>query len=60
MRGLSMCWRFIKGLHPLLAVLVLIGTASAAQAEPTYGGTLKVITQNDLKVLDPFWMTRQD
>ena len=35
----------------------LIHTVSPILAEPTRGGTLKFVTANDLKVLDPFWTT---
>jgi peptide/nickel transport system substrate-binding protein len=41
----------------LLATLVLTSTVSPILAEPTRGGTLKFVTANDLKVLDPFWTT---
>jgi hypothetical protein len=41
----------------LLTALLLISTPSLSLAEPPRGGTLKLITQNDLKVLDPFWTT---
>ncbi|HEX9871733.1 MAG TPA: hypothetical protein VGC99_24665 [Candidatus Tectomicrobia bacterium] len=46
-----------KGLIPLVAVLLLTVTSAVIPAAPTRGGTLKLITQNDLKVLDPFWTT---
>jgi peptide/nickel transport system substrate-binding protein len=36
---------------------VLTCTASPILAEPTRGGTLKFVTANALKVLDPFWTT---
>ena len=57
MPGFACCLRFSKGLIPLVAVLLLTVTSSVISAEPTRGGTLKLITQNDLKVLDPFWTT---
>jgi hypothetical protein len=57
MPGFSCCLRLSRGLIPLLAALLLTVTASVIPAEPTRGGTLKLITQNDLKVLDPFWTT---
>ncbi len=57
MDDFSTCRQFRKALMPLLGVLLLTFTTSASLAEPTRGGTLKVITQNDLKVLDPFWTT---
>ena len=45
------------GVLSMLITLVLTCTASPILAEPTRGGTLKFVTQNDLKVLDPFWTT---
>jgi peptide/nickel transport system substrate-binding protein len=41
----------------MLATLVLTCTASPSLSEPRRGGTLKFVTANDLKVLDPFWTT---
>jgi peptide/nickel transport system substrate-binding protein len=45
------------GLLSLLATLVLTCTASPILGEPTRGGTPKLVTANDLKVLDPCWTT---
>jgi peptide/nickel transport system substrate-binding protein len=57
MRGFRHLVRLSKGLTPLLAALLLTWTASGMPAEPTQGGTLKFVSSNDLKVLDPFWTT---
>jgi peptide/nickel transport system substrate-binding protein len=46
-----------KSLASLIATLLLTGASWGSPAEPRRGGTLKFITQNDLKVLDPFWTT---
>ena len=57
MQGVLRCLSLRTGLLSLLATLVLIHTLSPILAEPTRGGTLKFVTANDLKVLDPFWTT---
>jgi peptide/nickel transport system substrate-binding protein len=57
MPGFSGCLRLRKGVIPLVAALLLTVPSAVIPAEPTRGGTLKLITQNDLKVLDPFWTT---
>jgi peptide/nickel transport system substrate-binding protein len=57
MQGVLRCLSLRTGLLSLLATLVLIHTVSPILAEPTRGGTLKFVTANDLKVLDPFWTT---
>jgi peptide/nickel transport system substrate-binding protein len=44
-------------LLPLFVIVLLSIPVSPTLAEPTHGGTLKLVTQNDLKVLDPFWTT---
>jgi ABC-type transport system substrate-binding protein len=46
-----------KGLLPLVILLLFTWASSVRPSEPTRGGTLKFVTQNDLKVLDPFWTT---
>jgi peptide/nickel transport system substrate-binding protein len=46
-----------KGLWLVHITPLLLWSSAAIPAEPKLGGTLKVITQNDLKVLDPFWRT---
>jgi ABC-type transport system substrate-binding protein len=46
-----------KGLWLVHITPLLLWSSAAIPAEPKLGGTLKVITQNDLKVLDPFWTT---
>jgi hypothetical protein len=56
-QGVLHCLSLRTGLLSLLATLVLIHTVSPILAEPTRGGTLKFVTANDLKVLDPFWTT---
>jgi len=57
MHGIPRCLSLALGWLFLLATLVLTCTASPILAEPTRGGTLKFVTANDLKVLDPFWTT---
>jgi peptide/nickel transport system substrate-binding protein len=57
MHGVPRCLSLRIGLLFLLATLVLTHTVSPILAEPTRGGTLKFVTANDLKVLDPFWTT---
>jgi peptide/nickel transport system substrate-binding protein len=57
MHGVPRCLGLRIGLLSLLATLVLTCTVSPILAEPTRGGTLKFVTANDLKVLDPFWTT---
>jgi peptide/nickel transport system substrate-binding protein len=57
MRGFPSCLSLSKGFIPLLAALSLAVTSPVISVEPACGGTLKLITQNDLKVLDPFWTT---
>jgi len=57
MHGVPRCPSLPLGWLSLVATLVLTCTASRIPAEPTRGGTLKFVTANDLKVLDPFWTT---
>ena len=57
MHGFSRCLSLRLGLLSLLVTMALTGTVSPILAEPTRGGTLKFVTANDLKVLDPFWTT---
>jgi hypothetical protein len=57
MHGVPRCLSLRLGELSLLATLVLTCTASPILAEATRGGTLKFVTANDLKVLDPFWTT---
>ena len=57
MHGVPRYLSRLLGLLFMLATLVLTGTVSPSLAESTRGGTLKFVTQNDLKVLDPFWTT---
>ncbi len=57
MHGSPCCLSRRLGVLFTLVTLVLTYTASPGLAEPTRGGTLKFVTQNDLKVLDPFWTT---
>jgi peptide/nickel transport system substrate-binding protein len=57
MHGFPRCLSLRLGLLSLLATVALTCAVSPLLAEPTRGGTLKFVTQNDLKVLDPFWTT---
>ena len=57
MRRIQCARQVSKSLAPLVAALLLAGASWSIPAEPRHGGTLKFITQNDLKVLDPFWTT---
>jgi hypothetical protein len=57
MHGVPRCLSLRLGWLSLLATLVLTCAVLPILAEPTRGGTLKFVTANDLKVLDPFWTT---
>jgi peptide/nickel transport system substrate-binding protein len=57
MSGFQRYVRLGKTLALLLATLLLMLASWGIPAEPTRGGTLKFVSQNDLKVLDPFWTT---
>jgi peptide/nickel transport system substrate-binding protein len=57
MHGCSRSLNLRLGLLSLLATLVLTCTAPPILGEPTRGGTPKLVTANDLKVLDPCWTT---
>jgi peptide/nickel transport system substrate-binding protein len=57
MHGMWRHARLSKGLTPYLAALLLAWASWGSPAEPIRGGTLKFVSSNDLKVLDPFWTT---
>jgi hypothetical protein len=64
MHGLPRCPSLSKGLMPFLAALILTFTPSPIPAEPTRGGTLKLITQKDVvpfsaPVLWNVWLDKQ-